>query len=207
VTVRILTNPHIQGVERNILAILLVHQTMTGIKTVAILVAFMMNSVNIFDFDNDSDVSGWRVEDDVVMGGRSSGHFELTEEGHGHFYGEVSLENNGGFSSVEKRMDPIRISPDQHVVMRVKGDGKRYQFRFKERWSEYYSYIQYFETSGEWEEIRLPLDKFVPWYRGNKVNRPDFNGDQLVNARFLIANKQPQQFSLLIDFIRIEDSK
>lgn len=163
-----------------------------------------MNPVTIFDFDKNSDVSVWRVEDDVVMGGRSSGHFELTSEGHGHFYGDVSLENNGGFSSVEFRMDPVKVSPEQHVVLRLKGDGKRYQFRFRENSSDYFAYVHFFETSGEWQEIRLPLNEFTARYRGRDLDRPPFDGDQLVSARFLIGNKKPQDFSLLIDKIRIE---
>jgi hypothetical protein len=166
-----------------------------------------MNPVTLFDFSKQSDISAWRVEDDVVMGGRSSGHFELTPEGHGHFYGKVSLENNGGFSSVEMRMNPVTVSPDQYVVLRVKGDGKRYQFRFRKNTSDYYAYIHYFDTSGEWEEIRLPLKNFKPHYRGRTLDRPDFDGNQLVSARFLIANKKPQDFSLKIDHIRIETEK
>jgi hypothetical protein len=166
-----------------------------------------MNPVTLFNFNEDSDISAWRVEDDVVMGGQSSGHFELTSEGYGHFYGDVSLENNGGFSSVELRMEPVSVSPDQYAVLRVKGDGERYQFRFRKNNSDYFAYIHYFETSGEWQEIRLPLNEFVPHYRGRDLDRPKFDGNQLESARFLIANKKPQKFSLLIDYIRIESGK
>lgn len=42
----------------------------------------------------------WRIQDDVVMGGRSGSKFKITEQNYGHFCGRVSLENNGGFCSI-----------------------------------------------------------------------------------------------------------
>ena len=38
-------------------------------------------SQEIFNFTNSSDVSGWMVVDDIVMGGRSSGLFRLDKDG------------------------------------------------------------------------------------------------------------------------------
>mgnify|MGYP001300270260 CR=1 FL=1 len=63
--------------------------------------------MKFLNFTNSSDVSGWMVVDDIVMGGRSSGLFRLDKDGHGVFTGEVSLENNGGFSSVRYDCDNI----------------------------------------------------------------------------------------------------
>mgnify|MGYP001794145454 CR=1 FL=1 len=65
-----------------------------------------MNTHTLFDFKKDSSLAGWSIVDDVVMGGRSAGHFKINREGHGEFYGTVSLENNGGFSSVRYAFDP-----------------------------------------------------------------------------------------------------
>ena len=59
----------------------------------------------LFDFNIKSDISNWKVVDDVVMGGRSNGNFELNKNGYGVFSGNVSLENNGGFSSLRYRFD------------------------------------------------------------------------------------------------------
>jgi len=54
----------------------------------------------ISDFSKESQMRGWEVEDDVVMGGRSQGEFSINQEGYAVFSGDVSLENSGGFSSV-----------------------------------------------------------------------------------------------------------
>ena len=57
----------------------------------------IMNIKPIFDFNKEANIEGWRIVNDVVMGGRSSSNFKLNTEGHGCFSGAVSLENNGGF--------------------------------------------------------------------------------------------------------------
>ena len=68
------------------------------------IILFMSDSsTTIFDFNSDANVSRWRVVDDVVMGGRSKGNLKINEEGNGEFYGAVSIENNGGFSSLRYR--------------------------------------------------------------------------------------------------------
>jgi len=66
------------------------------------LIFFIMNNstYTIFEFSKQSNISSWRVVDDVVMGGVSSGNFEINEEGNGLYTGKISLDNNGGFSSL-----------------------------------------------------------------------------------------------------------
>ena len=62
--------------------------------------SFNQESKTIFEFNKNSDIESWQVVDDVVMGGRSVGKFFLNNEGYGEFEGDVSIENNGGFSSI-----------------------------------------------------------------------------------------------------------
>ena len=59
----------------------------------------------IFDFTTESDLSDWRIMDDVVMGGRSDSNLKINEAGHGCFHGYVSLENYGGFASTRYNLD------------------------------------------------------------------------------------------------------
>lgn len=162
------------------------------------------NSITLFDFNASSDISSWRVVDDVVMGGRSSGQFGLDEEGNGIFSGEVSLENNGGFSSVRYLFDSKNIEGARKAVVRLKGDGKKYQFRIKAKARDYHSYIVDFTTSGEWETIEVLLTDMYPAFRGRKLSMPNFEADEIEEIRFLIGNKKPQSFKLLIDEIRLE---
>ena len=165
----------------------------------------LSSSVALFDFTTSSEIKNWRVVDDVVMGGRSSGNFSLTEDGHGKFSGNVSLENNGGFSSVRYGFQSkIDLQNYSKVKLRVKGDGKNYQFRIKAKTRDYYSYITSFETTGKWEEIEIKLKDLYPSFRGRKLNLPNFSGDEMEEITFLIANYKTESFELLIDKIELK---
>ncbi len=163
-----------------------------------------MQLQTLFDFQADTQARSWTVVNDGVMGGRSRGNLTITPEGHGRFAGTISLENYGGFSSIRYAFETVPLITQRHVRLRIKGDGKRYQFRIKASRAEYYSYISYFQTSGEWEEIVLPLNAFYPAFRGRKMQLPDFNRDQMEEIAILIGNKRAETFALEIDRIWLE---
>ena len=164
----------------------------------------MSATSTIFDFSDESNLSSWSVVDDVVMGGKSNGKLYLSDEHHGIFEGHVSLENNGGFSSVRHRVKEQDISNYSKFILKIKGDGKRYQFRAKKNDGDYQSYITYFDTDGNWQIIEIPFDNLEPAYRGRMLDMPNFPGDQLEEVAFLIGNKRPQDFRLEIDYIKIK---
>lgn len=163
-----------------------------------------MNPQNIFDFDENSSIQAWRIVDDGVMGGRSNGNFSLSPEGHGLFEGQISLENNGGFSSVRFQCDEVKASPESRITIRLKGDGKQYQFRVKDNSRNYYSYIISFDTSGAWEEVEIKLKDMYPSFRGRTLNMPNFAHDAFEEIVFLIGNKKAEAFKLLIDKIELK---
>lgn len=160
--------------------------------------------MTIFDFNSESNIQNWRIIDDVVMGGRSNGNFKVNTDGHGEFSGYVSLENNGGFSSVRYNFKTINSSGYTSFKIRLKGDGKPYQFRAKSSERQRYSYIYEFQTSGEWETVTIPFDQMVASFRGNRLNLPNFNGEEMEEIAFLIGNKKEQAFKLLIDKIQLK---
>ena len=162
------------------------------------------NSIILFKFDKNSDVSSWYVVDDVVMGGKSNGKFYVSEEGKGVFTGVVSLENNGGFSSARYQFNQKEIKGYRKVLLRVKGDGKPYQFRIKKNVEDYYSYITSFNTSGEWETIEIKLNQMYPSFRGRKLALPNYQASVPEEVAFLIGNKQNEKFKLEIEQIIIQ---
>lgn len=163
-----------------------------------------MSSMIIFDFTAQSDIQDWLVTDDSVMGGESSGTFKLNADGFGVFSGSVSLENNGGFSSVRYRFDKLKIKGYDKISIKLRGDGKRYQFRIKSNSGDYYSYISTFSTSGEWQEIEIPIKDMYPSFRGRKLDQPNFSNDYIEEIGFLIGNKKDEKFKLLIDKIELK---
>jgi NADH dehydrogenase [ubiquinone] 1 alpha subcomplex assembly factor 1 len=171
----------------------------------ATLILFMtMDTLTLFDFEKNTDIQNWRIVDDVVMGGRSSGSFSLSPEGYGVFEGCISLENNGGFSSVHYGFEKRQIKGYSKVIIRLKGDGKSYQLRIKEDADTYYSYIAPFATSGEWQEIEISLAEMYPSFRGRKLDLPNFSHSTIEELTFLIGNKKPEAFKLLIDTIKMK---
>jgi len=157
----------------------------------------------IFDFNEQASLQNWKTLDDEVMGGRSQGDISLVPEGYGRFSGTISLENNGGFSSVRYTPADLSVDPHDRIKIRLKGDGKRYQFRVKHDLQAYASYITYFETSGEWQEVTIELSDLYPTFRGKNLDKPNFNHDAIQQLGFLIGNKKAEDFELLIDSIAL----
>ena len=160
--------------------------------------------MTIFNFNKSSTINNWQVVNDDVKGGRSLGSFSLDEDGHGVFQGQISLENNGGFSSVRYRFGEMNTKEYSKVVLRIKGDGKKYQFRIKEKSSDFHSYITTFQTTQEWETISLELSDMSPSFRGNKLDMPNYDKQGLEEIAFLIANKKTEGFKLELDNIVLE---
>jgi len=159
----------------------------------------------IFDFSENSDMSNWFVVNDNVMGGKSQGTFELNSSGNGLFKGTVSLENNGGFSSVHYRFQRKDTGDTKTLFLRVKGDGKRYQARIYANGSDNFSYIAYFETSGDWQTIEIPLESMYPSFRGRRLDRPNFSSGQFIEEfAVLIGNNKAEAFQLEIDKIELK---
>ena len=164
----------------------------------------LIQSQLIFDFNHNSNITDWNIVDDVVMGGRSNGKFKIDNDGNGVFSGDVSLENNGGFSSVRYQFEKINTTKDSKVIIRLKGDGKEYQFRIKNNRNTYYSYITSFKTSGNWETIVFNLKDLYPSFKGQTMNIPNFTGNSIEEIVFLIGNKKNESFTLVLDKIDIE---
>ncbi|NCQ11451.1 MAG: CIA30 family protein [Bacteroidetes bacterium] len=160
--------------------------------------------IEIYTFSAQTNSKEWRIVNDGVMGGLSRSSLKLTDAGHGQFSGHVSLANSGGFASVQLSRKIIRVEESKVIVLRVKGDGKRYEFRLKGDISQSESYVHPFTSSGEWEIIKLEISEFYPQFRGRKLNIPNFNFTSIEQVSFLIANKQEEDFELLIDLIGLE---
>lgn len=164
----------------------------------------IMNTTIIYDFNKNSSKQDWRIIDDGVMGGVSQGEFSIDSEGNGVFQGTISLDNNGGFSSIRHQFKNIKVSKENSIRIRLKGDGKNYQFRIKDKSTSYYSYITTFKTSGEWETIEIKFSDLYPSFRGQKLNLPNFNSDSFEEIVFLIGNKKQESFMLILDKIELK---
>ncbi len=149
----------------------------------------------------------WRIQDDVVMGGRSDSQLKITDKNLAHFSGRVSLENNGGFCSIHQTVEKSPyIIPDKATafLLLLNGDGKDYNFRVRTR-NGRYSYGFTFTTKGDgnWETISIPFNMMEAMYHGEPVKVPNYAGENVVEMQLLIGNQKEETFEILIESIEV----
>ena len=159
--------------------------------------------MTIYDFSERKNAEGWRIINDGVMGGLSKGQI-LQQDNSGIFKGKVSTENNGGFTMTMLELDQRDVRQYTRFKLRIKGDGKSYQFRCKSDKNQNHSYVYEFNTSGDWEEVTIPFEQMMPKFRGRDLNQPVYQGQYLEEVAFLIGNKKEENFQLMIKYIRVE---
>jgi hypothetical protein len=160
----------------------------------------------LLDFE-DTDKSGrWMVVNDDVMGGVSRSNVKLHSDGYLLFDGEVSTNYGGGFASVRTDYKNWEIEKYEGFILRVKGDGKTYQFRCRLGNNiNQIAYRHYFQADNEdWQEIILPFKEFLPTYRGRVLsNIPKLDPKEIKQFGFMISDKQVGKFHLKIDWIGV----
>ena len=161
----------------------------------------------LIDFQSAASASPWVAVNDVVMGGESSGHVEITG-GKLRFSGSLSLANNGGFASVRTRGQRFDFSDFSHVLMRVRGDGRRFQLRLatdaKHRGITVSYGAPFATTVGQWTVVRIGLDSLSPSVRGTSLNGPPLDVSGIREIGLLIGDKVAGGFSLEVDWIAVE---
>ena len=111
----------------------------------------------LFDFGDAGSVAGWVNVDDTVMGGVSSSS-SMWQAGQMVFTGDLSLDNNGGFTSTRSPMDAglgTLLADASKVIVDATGDGKTYLLQL--RTGDDAQYIQRFTTTAGAEQA-YPLD-------------------------------------------------
>lgn len=161
--------------------------------------------ITAFDSPQDGGLE-WRIVDDGVMGGLSRGNISFPETGIMRFAGTLSLENNGGFSSVRTGEMAIDLHGQEGIAVRVKGDGRTYQLRVNTD-ARYRSWEVSFKADfatreGEWTEVRIPFTAFVASFRGRLLPDVKFDPAKIVRLGLLLGDKKPGAFQLDVDWIR-----
>jgi monofunctional biosynthetic peptidoglycan transglycosylase len=155
----------------------------------------------LYDFADPQAAAGWAAIHDVVMGGISSGGMATTADGTLIFAGQVSLENNGGFASIRSRPRRWDLGAYRGIVIRVRGDGKRYKLNLKTDSSfDGVLYRVAFDTrEGEWQALRFPFSEFRASFRGRAVpEAPPLDPARITTVGLLISDKQEGPFRLEI---------
>mgnify|MGYP001578663121 CR=1 FL=1 len=141
---------------------------------------------------------------DGVMGGMSKGMATYTEESV-KLIGEISLANNGGFSSLKGPFKPIDLSEVKYIKVKYKSEGVGFAMTLEtdRRWFIPYFKFDLDKTDGEWKEVKLPIKKF------RKYNIGRFTGDtvtiseleKVIRLGFISNEKQEKEFVFEVDYI------
>lgn len=161
----------------------------------------------LMDFEGASQAERWIAVNDGVMGGLSSGG-PIIANGRLEFAGELSLANNGGFSSVRSVGRHFDLSDATQVVLRVRGDGRRYQLRLatdaRYRGSAVSWGAEFATTAGRWIEVRVPLASLTPTVRGQRLQGPPMDASKVREIGLLIGDEREGPFALSVDWIAVE---
>jgi len=163
------------------------------------------NSVAEFD-PGEVKAAGWQVVDDGVMGGLSEGKLQISDDGILTFEGTLSLENNGGFSSL--RTDSLKqdLNGAQGLVARVKGDGRTYQFRLgtdaRFRGMEVSFMAEFATEKDSWIEVKVPFKNLKGSFRGMALKDEKFDPAKISRLGLLLGDKKAGSFKLKVDWIR-----
>lgn len=164
-----------------------------------------MRETVLFDFKSATQLERWRIVNDGVMGGLSQSKFTNSGKQTAIFQGTVSLENNGGFTSTRTLSYDYNLEDYAGIQLRVKGDGKNYQFRLRSNGRfDGISYRYQFSTAADtWTIVDLPFNEFIPVFRGRILKDVDpITPESIRQLGFLIANKRSEEFKLEIDWIK-----
>jgi NADH dehydrogenase [ubiquinone] 1 alpha subcomplex assembly factor 1 len=144
----------------------------------------------------------WEVVNDGVMGGVSTARVTQTN-GIAAFRGQVRLENNGGFASMRSQdLLPTIPSTADSFAIRLRGDGRRYQFTVDTDLGWFWYSHQ--SVKAKWMTVVVPFDRLQPVTNfGVPVERSRYRPatHQLDTLGVLISNKRPEKFALEVDWI------
>ena len=149
--------------------------------------------------------SEWYAVNDTVMGGVSKGGVTMLEEGGVRFAGILSLENNGGFSSIRSDNQDIGIGSGNDLVITVRGDGRKYYFDLRTNSRQRaFTYRQAFQTQkGKIQKIRLPIERFEATRFGRRIpGAAPLDPERIQSIGITLSDKNPGPFR--VDLLEIE---
>ncbi|MGB0935928.1 MAG: CIA30 family protein [Colwellia sp.] len=159
----------------------------------------------MIDFSSPTEHQNWFVTNDNVMGGKSLGGINF-KGASTVFSGEISLDNNGGFSSVFRPISPLPSGLDI-FELDVEGDGLTYQFRVIIFVNGYrLAYKHDFQTiKDQRNKITLNIADFKASFRGRIIEgAPTLYAEKIKQIGFLVTNKKAGPFSIALNNIVIK---
>ena len=161
------------------------------------------NSKTLDDFKTTQAAGTWMSVNDGVMGGLSQGGPKVSKQHNLVFKGDISLENNGGFSSIRTRGTTMDLSTYDGIEIKVKGDGRLYYLTTRSngrRMLAYWSPIQ--PPKDEWVVIRIPFNTFYATYFGKKLPALKLNSRKVTSIGLMLYDKKSGPFVIETEYMK-----
>ncbi len=148
----------------------------------------------------------WYIIDDGVMGGLSKGHAVFTEGGL-LFYGQVSLENNGGFTSLRAPYGDYDLGRFTQVTIKYRSKGVKMALQLENDRRFYYPNFKLKLPNRESWGTETYLLEDVLQYRmgyatGNKMEVTDQS--EIIRLGFITDEKKTGTFEFEVAYLEFE---
>ena len=157
----------------------------------------MIEPFPLFD-PQEAPLYDWSCVNDGVMGGVSQSKVAIDEQQHLQWYGQVSLERNGGFASVRHQFSGFDLQQFRGLCLLLKGDEKTYKLNLANTLTSSSPRFQArFQACAALQLIYIPFACLRASIRGTQVSA-NFNPGDVRQLGFLIADKQEGPFHLTV---------
>lgn len=149
----------------------------------------------------------WFALNDGVMGGRSDAALRYTDQSF-VFKGAVSLENNGGFTSVRSPYRDQDLSGYTSIEIRYRSTGMDFAITLNNSklWYRPNYKAQLPKTQGQWQKATLTLKDFKEYRIGNPTgNAIDYAVLKKILRLGLISDeKRAGGFEIEVDYLKFK---
>ena len=163
------------------------------------------NSIMEINFGSTNNQSDWYVINDGVMGGLSESQLGFGEDSF-IFKGEVSLQNNGGFSSVRSPFDTYDLTDFSAVEIKYRATGYDFAFNLatSKVWYRPVFRVPIRDSEGEWVTKVFNLSDFNEVVVGKKTGAtlPQEKLKDVIRLGFITNEKRAGKFMLEVDYIK-----
>lgn len=154
----------------------------------------------------EEDLSGWYIINDGVMGGLSKGNARFTEAGV-MFFGEVSLANNGGFTSMRAPFGTYDLSDFSEITIKYRSSGIKMALQLEEDRRFYYPNFKINLPSSEQWVVKTYAMKEIAQYRmgyltGNMMQVADKS--EIIRLGFITDEKRAGDFEFEVAYVEFK---
>jgi monofunctional biosynthetic peptidoglycan transglycosylase len=91
------------------------------------------------------------------------------------------------------------------IVMRVRGDGRKYTFNLyvPDRRMAFSHQLDFQTEANKWTEIQLPVDRFAAHSFGRPVRGATLDAARVHSLGILLGDKRAGDFNLIVDWIKV----